>query len=98
MTMLMGGTISISVSNEIMPLFSIGESKISDAGQVAEDSLRCLPMDVFRVIKKMREGRNCVCDVRVGRDRCVYEAADNLSIGCFLHAADFCGIRGAFIL
>ena len=98
MAMLMHGTISVSVSNEVVPLLPIGKVKVPGARQIAKDSLCCLLVDAAGVVKKVGEGRNCVCDVRTSGNGSVHEASDGLMIGGFLHAVDFCGVGWAVIL
>src|ERR1700679_102972 len=97
MTMLMRGTISVSVPGEVVVLLSIGEREVLGAGQVAEDSLCCLPVDAAGVVKETGEGRNCVSDVGTSGDRGIHEAADGLAVRGLFHLINFCGIGRAIV-
>jgi len=97
MAMLIHGTISISVSNKVMLLLPIGKGKVLGAGQIAKDSLCCLPVDAARIVKKAEEGRNCICDFRTGGNGSIHKASNGLTIRGFLHAVNFCGVRWAVI-
>jgi hypothetical protein len=95
MMVLVWGSISISVAQELMLLFSISECKVMGASQIMKDMLGCFPVDGARIIEDVREGWDRVGDVRMSGNRSIHEAANGLLIWHLIHAYLFCRVGGA---
>ena len=54
MSMLLRGSIGISVINKVMVFCAIGESKLSGACQVTKDAFDSFPMGHAGIVKKVR--------------------------------------------
>ena len=77
---------------------SKGKPEVFGTTEIADDTLKCLPMYFRRVLDELRKNPNSEGNIRPTDHRWPQYTADSLSVGDFVHLSNLLAFRWTLLL